>query len=78
VCARSDDLVVNATHVTLRLNKENGQQHLREDKKNTRQILVDDMPRVSRSRRDFFRGMHMMKTRRARRWALMAKDDESK
>ena len=34
--------MANTTHVTLRLNKEKGQQRLREGKKNTKQILVDD------------------------------------
>jgi hypothetical protein len=76
-CARSEDLVVNDTHVTFRLNKEKGQQHLREGRKNTRQILVDDMPRVAKAIRDFFEGMCVMKTR-AMRWALTAKEDKSK
>ena len=69
--------MVNTTHVTLRLNKEKGQQHLQEGRNNTRQILVDDMPRVALAIKDFFEGMRMMKTR-ARRWALMAKEDKSK
>ena len=68
--------MVNDTHVTLRLNKEKGQQHLREGRKNTRQILVDDMPRVANFIKDFFEGMRMMKSR-ARRWALTAKEDKS-
>jgi len=76
-CARSEDLVVNTTHVTLRLIKEKGQLHQREIRKNTRQILVDDMPRVARAVGEFFKGMHMMKTR-ARRWTLTAKEDKSK
>jgi hypothetical protein len=69
--------VVNTTHVTLRLNKEKGQQHLQEGRNNTRQILVDDMPRVALAIKDSFEGMRMMKTR-ATRWALMAKEDKSK
>jgi hypothetical protein len=76
-CARTEDLVVNDTHITLRLNKEKGQQHLREGRKNTRQILVDDMPRVAKAIKDFFEGMRMMKTR-ARRWALTAREDKSR
>jgi hypothetical protein len=76
-CARNEDLVVNDTHVTLRLNKEKGQQHLREGRKNTRQILVDDMPRVAKAIKDFFEGMCVMKPR-ARRWALTAKEDKSR
>ena len=62
-CARTEDLVVNDTHITLRLNKEKGQQHLREGRKNTRQILVDDIPRAARAMSDFFKGMRMIKTR---------------
>jgi hypothetical protein len=75
-CARSEVLVVNGTHVTLRLNKEKGQQRLREGRKNTRQILVDDMPRVTKAIKDFFEGMRVMKTR-AKRWALTAKEYKS-
>jgi len=51
---RGPRIVVNDTHVTLRLNKEKGQQHLREGRKKTRQILVDDMPRVAKAIKDFF------------------------
>ena len=75
--ARSEDLVVNATRIILRLNKDKRQQLLRDGKKNTRQVLVNDMPRVARAMRDFFRGMRRMKTRRAIQWALTAKDDKS-
>ena len=60
-CARSEDLVVDDTHLTLRLNKGEGQQHLREGRKNTRQNLVDDMPRVAKAIKDYFEGMRMMK-----------------
>ena len=70
--------MVNTTYVTLRLNKEKGQQHRREGKQNTRQILVNDMPRVARTIKNFFEGMRMMKTRRARRWALTQREDTSK
>ena len=69
--------MVNTLHVTLRLNKEEGQQHLREGRKNTRQILVDDMPRVAKAIKDFFERMRMMKTR-DKRWALTAKENKSK
>ena len=69
--------MVNDTHVTLRLNNEKGQQHHREGRKNTSQILVDDMPRVAKAIKDFFEGMRVMKTR-ARRWALTSKEDKSK
>jgi hypothetical protein len=53
--------VVNTTHVTLHLNKEKGQQHLQEGRQNTRQILVNDMPRVAKAIKDFFEGMRMLK-----------------
>ena len=69
--------MANTIHVTLRLNNEKGQQHLREGRKNTRHILVDDMPRVAKAIKDFFEGMHMMKTR-ARRWALMTKEGKNR
>jgi hypothetical protein len=69
--------VVNATHVILCLNKEK-RQHLREGRKNTREILVNDMPRVARAMKGFFNEMRMMKIRRAKRWALTAKKDKSK
>ena len=59
-CARREDLVVDATHITLRLNKEKGHQHLREGRKSTMQILVDDAPRVVRAMTTFFNGMQMM------------------
>jgi hypothetical protein len=58
-CARREDLVVDATHITLRLNKENGHQHLREGWKNTRQILVDNAPRAARAMKAIFK-MQMM------------------
>jgi hypothetical protein len=69
--------VVDATHITPRVNKEKGHQHLREDRKNTRQLLVEDMPRVARALKACFNGMRMMGTRRARRGALAAKEDIS-
>ncbi len=54
--ARRVDLVVNTTHITLRLNREKGHQHLREGLKHTRQILAEDMPRVARAMKTFFKG----------------------
>ncbi len=74
--ARRENPMVNATRITLRLNKEKGQHRLREGRKKKRQILVDYIPRVARAIKMFIKGMHMMWTRRARRWALTAKDDK--
>jgi hypothetical protein len=69
--------VVNKTHITIRLDKEKEKQHLQEGRKNTRQILVDGMFKMARVLKDFFKGTSMMGTRRARRLALMAKEDRS-
>ena len=69
--------MVNTTHVALRLSKEKGQQQLREGRKNTRQILVDDMPRVAKAIKEFLEEMRVMKTR-AKRRALTAKEDKRK
>jgi len=55
-CARRGDLVVNTTHITLRLSKEKGHQHLREGRKHTRHMLAEGMPRVARAMKAFFKG----------------------
>ena len=70
--------MVNTTHVILRVGKEKGQQHLREGRKNTRLILVNDMPSVASAMKDFYDGMRMIKTHRARRLALTQREDISK
>ena len=77
-CVRRDDLLVKTTHITLRLSKEKGHRHLREGLKHTRQILAEDMPRVARAMKAFFKGTERRGKMRARRWAMTAKEDETK
>jgi len=77
-CARREDLVVDATHITLRLRKEKGKKSLREGRRTTRQILKEDMPRVANVLQAFFKGMHMKGQMRALRWAMSATEDGSK
>jgi hypothetical protein len=72
-CARREDLVVDATHITLRLNKEKRHQHLREGRRNTRQILVDDASRVVRAMTSFFNEIQRMGKKRVRSLAITAK-----
>jgi hypothetical protein len=55
-CARREDMVVNTTHITLCLSKEKGHQYLGEGRKHMRQILAEDMPRVARAMKAFFKG----------------------
>ncbi len=45
-CAKRKDLIIDGTHINLRLRKEKGKNALKEGHKNTRQILIEDMPRV--------------------------------
>jgi hypothetical protein len=78
VCARREDLMVGATHITLRLSKEKGHQHLREGLKHTRQILAGGMPRVVRDMKAFFRGTKKKRKMRARRWDMTTKENETK
>ena len=70
--------MVNNTHITLRLGKEKCHQHLREGLKHTRQILSEDMPRVARVMKAFFKGTERRRRMRARRWDMTAKKDEKK
>ena len=77
-CARREDLVVNTTHITLRLSKENGHQHLREGLKHTSQIMAGDMPRVARAMKALFKGTKERGRMRERRWAMTALEDEAK
>ena len=69
--------MVNVTHITLHVNMKKRQHHIQEGMKNTRHILVDDMPKVARATKALFKCMRMMETRRARRWTLTAKEDRS-
>jgi hypothetical protein len=69
------DLVVDSTHITLRLGKEKGQHARQEGRKNTRQILREDMPRVANALASFFKGVESMGKPRAHRWALNNDED---
>jgi hypothetical protein len=77
-CARREDLVVNTTHITLRLSKEKGHQHLREGCKHTRHILAEDMPRVARAIKAFFKGTIRRGKMPARRWTMTKMEHEMK
>jgi hypothetical protein len=68
-------LVVNDTHITLRLRKEKGRQSLREGQNNTRQILKEDMPRVAKALQAFFRLTATTSKMRVMRWAISAEED---
>ena len=70
--------MVDSTHITLRLGKEKGQQARHEGRKNTRQILREDMPRVANALASFFKGVESMGKPRARRWALNNDEDRCK
>jgi hypothetical protein len=69
------DLIVNDSHITLRLRKEKGKNALKEGHKNTRQILVDDMPRVVAALLTFFTLREKKHMKCTRRWAT-TKDEE--
>ena len=73
---RTGDLVVDTTHITLRLGKEKGQHARHEGRKNTRQILRGDMPRVANALAAFFKGVERMGRPRAHRWALSKDEDK--
>ena len=49
-----EDLIINATHITLQLRKEKRKNALKEGHKNTRQILIKDMPRAATTMQAFF------------------------
>jgi hypothetical protein len=72
-CAMREDIIINDTHITLRLRKGKGKNALKEGHKNTRQILIDDMPRATAAMQAFF--SHTEKTNKncKRRWAKMMK-----
>ena len=70
--------MVDASHITLRLRMEKGRKSLREGRRNTRQILRKDMPRVAAALQAFFNGMHRRGRMRNLRWAMNAKEDDSK
>ncbi len=70
--------MIDTMHITLRLSKEKGHHHLREGLKHTRQIMAEDMPRVARSMKAFFEGIERGGKKRARRRAMMVKEDETK
>ena len=72
------DLVVDSTHITLRLGKEKGQHARQDGRKNTRQILREDMPRVADALASFFDGVERMGKQRAHRWALTNDEDRCK
>ena len=69
---------MDTTHITLHQSKEKRHQHLREGLKHTRQILAKDMPRVILAMKAFFKGTERRGEMRARRWAMTAKEDETK
>jgi hypothetical protein len=74
-CAMKSDLIVNDSHITLRLRKEKGKNALKEGHKNTRQILVDDMPRVAAALLTFFTLTEKKHRKCTRRWAT-TRDEE--
>jgi hypothetical protein len=74
-CAMKSDLIVNDTHITLRLRKEKGKNALKEGHKNTRQILVDDMPRVAAALRTFFSLTERKHMKCTRRWATTKEEE---
>jgi hypothetical protein len=51
--------------ITLHLNKEKAHQHLREGQKHTRQIISEDMHRVARAMKSFFKGTETRERMRA-------------
>ncbi len=71
-----EDLIINDTHITLRLRKEKGKNALKEGHKNTRQILIDDMPRATSTMQAFF--SHTKKTNKKckRRWSTTTKEEK--
>jgi hypothetical protein len=60
------------------MSKEKDHQHLREGCKHTRQILAEDMPRVTRAMKAFFKGTESREKMRARKWAMTDMEDEMK
>ncbi len=56
-CARREDLLINDTHITLRLRREKGKQALKEGHKNMRQIRKADMLRMATTMNTFFKYM---------------------
>jgi hypothetical protein len=75
-CAMREDLIINATHITLRLRKEKGKNALKEGHKNTRQILIKDMPRAATAMQAFFSLTEKTHKKCKRRWATMMKEDK--
>ena len=70
------DLIVNDTRITLRLRKEKGKNALKEGHKNTRQIMVDDMPRVAAALRTFFTLTERRHMKCTRRWAMTREEEK--
>jgi len=75
-CAMREDLVINATHITLRLRKEKGKNAMKEGNKNTRQILKCDMPRAAAAMQAFFAHTEKMNKKCKRRWATAMKEEK--
>ncbi len=74
-----EDLIINATHITLRLRKEKEnalKNALKEGNKNTRQILIDDMPRATTTMQAFFSHTEKMNKKCKRRWATRMKEEK--
>ena len=75
-CAMKEDLVINNTHITLRLRKEKGKNALKEGHKNTRQILIDDMPRATTAMQAFFSHTEKTNKKCKRRWATTMHEEK--
>ena len=75
-CAMREDLVINTTHITLRLRKEKGKNPLKEGHKNTKQILIDDMPRATTIMQVFFSHTEKTNKKCQCRWATMMKEEK--